>query len=104
MLLCALLALELPVPAGAGEAVAPPLPAGPACGDFLAMAGRKPDVLEFLGCEPGRDAQLPVLAALPEGSQICALQSKGPATGAPLRAGDKITVLFKAFSVILSLD
>lgn len=45
-----------------------------------------------------------ILAALPEGSQICALQSKGPATGAPLRAGDKITVLFKAFSVILSLD
>ena len=63
LLLCALLALELPVPAGAGEAVAPPLPAGPACGDFLAMAGRRPDVLEFLGCEPGRDAQLPVLAA-----------------------------------------
>lgn len=63
MLFCALLALGLPVPAGAGEAVAPPLPPGPACGDFLAMAGRKPDVLEFLGCEPGRDAQFPVLAA-----------------------------------------
>lgn len=63
LLFCTLLALGLPVPAGAGEAVAPPLPPGPACGDFLAMAGRKPDVLEFLGCEPGRDARFPVLAA-----------------------------------------
>lgn len=62
LLFCALLTLELPVPAGAGETVAPPLPPGPACGDFLAMAGRKPDVLEFLGCAPVRDAQLPVLA------------------------------------------
>lgn len=56
LLFCALLTLELPVPAGAGETVAPPLPPGPACGDFLAMAGRKPDVLEFLGCAPVRDA------------------------------------------------
>ena len=45
-----------------------------------------------------------ILAALPEGSQICALQSKNPDTNAPLRAGDTITVSFKAFSVILSLD
>ena len=63
LLLCALLALELPVPAGAGGGRCAASAGGPACGDFLAMAGRKPDVLEFLGCEPGRDAQLPVLAA-----------------------------------------
>lgn len=45
-----------------------------------------------------------ILAALPEGSQICALQSKNPDTNASLRVGDTITVSFKAFSVILSLD
>lgn len=63
LLLCALLTLELPVPVRAGEAVAPPLPPGLVCGDFLTMAGKKPGVLEFLGCEPDRDAQVRVLAA-----------------------------------------
>lgn len=48
LLFCALLTLELPVPAGARKSP---------------QAGGKPDVLEFLGCAPGRDAQLPVLAA-----------------------------------------
>ncbi|GHU90791.1 hypothetical protein AGMMS49925_04080 [Deltaproteobacteria bacterium] len=45
-----------------------------------------------------------VLVALSEGSQVCALLSKGPSEDKPLRAGDTVTVLFKAFSVILSLD
>ncbi|MDR2850480.1 MAG: TOBE domain-containing protein [Desulfovibrio sp.] len=43
-----------------------------------------------------------VLVALPEGSRICALQSKPG--NAPLRAGDKVTVMFKAFSVIVHLE
>jgi len=43
-----------------------------------------------------------VLVPLPEGSRICALQSKPG--NAPLRAGDKVTVMFKAFSVIVHLE
>lgn len=46
------------------------------------------------------DLTMEILAALPEGSQICALQTKGLAQ---IRAGDKVSVSFKAFSVILSL-
>lgn len=45
-----------------------------------------------------------ILAALPEGSQVCALQSARRDSGLRLRAGDKVRILFKAFSVILSLD
>lgn len=45
-----------------------------------------------------------VLVALPEGSQVCALLSRGPESPAGLSAGQQVTVLFKAFSVILSLD
>ena len=60
-LLCAPLACAWT--ARAGEVAGLPLPPGLACGDFLAMAGKKPDVLEFLGCERGRDAQISVLAA-----------------------------------------
>ncbi len=60
-LLCAPLACAWT--ARAGEVAGPPLPPGLACGDFLNMAGKKPDVLEFLGCERDRDAQISVLAA-----------------------------------------
>lgn len=45
-----------------------------------------------------------ILAALPEGSQVCALQLTHPDGGLRLRAGDQVRILFKAFSVILSLD
>ncbi|MDL2284342.1 DUF4952 domain-containing protein [Oxalobacter sp. OttesenSCG-928-P03] len=37
--------------------------AEPACGDFLAMAGKKPAMLQYLGCSPGKSAQLHVLRA-----------------------------------------
>lgn len=45
-----------------------------------------------------------ILAALPEGSQVCALQSAQPGSASRPRAGDKVRIMFKAFSVILSLD
>jgi molybdate transport system regulatory protein len=45
-----------------------------------------------------------VLVSLPEGSQVCALQSKSGQNAASLRAGDKVVVMFKAFSVILNLE
>lgn len=43
-----------------------PVAAGtePVCGDFLAMAGKKTIHLEFMGCEPDKNAQLRVLRAL----------------------------------------
>lgn len=45
-----------------------------------------------------------VLVALPEGSLVCAIQSGGPDSSCGLKAGQKATVLFKSFSVILNLD
>lgn len=51
-----------------------------------------------------------ILASLPDGSQICALQtapamiSQDGGPGASLAAGDRVTVCFKAFSVILGLS
>lgn len=45
-----------------------------------------------------------VLVALPEGSLVCAIQSGGPDASCGLKAGQKATVLFKSFSVILNLD
>lgn len=60
-LLCALLACAWQ--ARAGDTAEPPLPPGLVCGDFLDMAGKKPDILEYLGCERDREAQTAVLAA-----------------------------------------
>ncbi|MES2819615.1 MAG: DUF4952 domain-containing protein [Pseudomonadota bacterium] len=37
--------------------------AEPSCGDFLEAAGRKPPALEFVGCQPGHDAQVRALIA-----------------------------------------
>ena len=45
-----------------------------------------------------------VLVALAEGSLVCALLCKGPENPATLSPGQKVTVFFKAFSVILNLD
>lgn len=45
-----------------------------------------------------------VLVALPEGSLVCAIQSGGQNPACGLKAGQKATVLFKSFSVILNLD
>lgn len=61
LLLCLLAACAFP--AAAGETNAPPLPPGLICGDFLAMAGKKPQALEFLGCAEGREHQLRALIA-----------------------------------------
>ncbi|MDD4702343.1 MAG: TOBE domain-containing protein [Desulfovibrio sp.] len=45
-----------------------------------------------------------VVIALPEGSLVCAIQSCGQDSSPALKAGQKVTVLFKSFSVILNLD
>ncbi len=45
-----------------------------------------------------------VLVALAEGSLVCAIQSGGLNACCGLKAGQKATVLFKSFSVILNLD
>ena len=45
-----------------------------------------------------------ILVALPEGSLVCALCGKGQEHPEDLQPGQTVTVFFKAFSVILSLD
>lgn len=61
----------------------------------------------FLGVvEKVREDQMvaEVVVALPEGSLVCAIQSCCLESSAALKAGQKATVLFKSFSVILNLD
>lgn len=45
-----------------------------------------------------------ILVALSEGSQVCALRNRGPENPINLVAGQTVTVFFKAFSVILTVD
>ncbi len=45
-----------------------------------------------------------ILVALGEGSQVCALRNRGPENPINLAAGQTVTVFFKAFSVILTVD
>jgi molybdate transport system regulatory protein len=45
-----------------------------------------------------------ILVALSEGSQVCALRNRGPEDPVNIAAGETVTVFFKAFSVILTLD
>ena len=45
-----------------------------------------------------------ILVALPDGSQVCALHGKNREEPLNLTPGQKVTVFFKAFSVILNLD
>ena len=45
-----------------------------------------------------------ILVALPEGSLVCALRNRSAENPVSLTAGQKVTVFFKAFSVILNLD
>ena len=45
-----------------------------------------------------------ILVALSEGSQVCALRTRGPENPVNLVAGQTVTVFFKAFSVILTVD
>ena len=45
-----------------------------------------------------------ILVALGEGSQVCALRNRGPENPINLVAGQTVTVFFKAFSVILTVD
>ena len=45
-----------------------------------------------------------ILVALSEGSQVCALRNRGPENPVNIAAGQTVTVFFKAFSVILTLD
>lgn len=45
-----------------------------------------------------------ILVALGEGSQVCALRNRGPENPINLTAGQTVTVFFKAFSVILTVD
>ena len=45
-----------------------------------------------------------ILVALSEGSQVCALRNRGPENPINLVAGQTVTVFFKSFSVILTVD
>ena len=61
----------------------------------------------FLGViEKVREDQMvaEVVVALPEGSLVCAIQSCCLESSDAFKAGQKATVLFKSFSVILNLD
>jgi molybdate transport system regulatory protein len=50
------------------------------------------------------DVVAEILVALSDGSQICALHSRSVENPVELQAGQKVTVFFKALSVILNLD